>query len=72
MAGHGPNGTARLSVASVVDAPERPEAVSEAARSGDGSIVLTLPDGTTMRLIGAMGLVLALSDSIHNKDNLRT
>lgn len=68
MAGHGPNGAAALGVASVVDAPERHEAASEAARSGDGNIVVTLPDGTTMRLIGATRLLLALSDPTHDKD----
>ena len=64
MAGHGLNGAAGPAAASFEDGPERREAVAETVRSGDGYIVVTLPDGTTMRLIGATRLVLSLSDSI--------
>ena len=64
MAGHGLNGAARPAAASFEDAPERREPVAETVRSGNGHIVVTLPDGTIMRLIGATRLVLSLSDSI--------
>lgn len=45
-----------------VEAPEPQAGVSDSERASDGRIVVTLPDGTILTLIGATRLVLPLAE----------
>ena len=66
---HGVNGAPHTEPESDRE-PVRGDVAAEGERRGEGRIVVTLPDGTSLTLIGATRLVLAFSDSIDGEVGL--